>query len=454
MKIWNQVQSALSRWRLTGRTDRSTDTDASVQHLLAANKNLATLLEDSSIPPSVRAELSAEFAEIERISQKLLNEEIHVAVFGRVGVGKSTLLNALLAKHAFTTSPLHGETRVEAREAWDLLQDGKVVLIDTPGIDELAGGEREELARKISKRADVILMVCEGDLTRLEHEALLELVKMGRSIVLVLNKSDRYNDEELHLLMERLRERTAEWLSPSSVVSVSAEPRAITVIRQDQAGNEREEKRQQEPDIGDLKHVLWELLEKDGKSLAALNAALFASDLDAEVARRIVAARKSVAERIIRSYCITKSLLVAVNPVPLADLLAAAGTDVAMVIHLGEVYGIRLSRREAARLLLTISAQLLALMSAYWGLNLVSSALKIASVGLSAALTATAQGALAWYATYLTGRMAQTWFAKGKSWGSSGPREVARKIIASLDRDALIRTARQDLASRLESGGK
>ena len=451
------MQSVLSRWRPETKTGRKAEKpgapDAAVQHLLAANENLKALLEDSSIPASVRAELSQEFNEIEQISQKLLHGEIHVAVFGRVGVGKSTLLNALLAKPAFSTSPLHGETKSEAREPWDLLHDSKVLLIDTPGIDEMDGAERELLARKISKRADLILMVCEGDLTRLEHEALQELITLGRSIVLVLNKADRYDANELHILMERLRERTAEWLPPSSVVAVSAEPRAVTVIRQDSDGREHDEMRQRDPDIGVLKQCLWELLERDGKSLAALNAAIFASDLDAEVARRIVAARKSVAERIIRSYCITKSLLVAVNPVPLADLLAAAGTDVAMVIHLGEVYGIRLSRREAARLLLTISAQLLALMSAYWGLNLVSSALKIASVGLSAALTATAQGALAWYATYLTGQMAQTWFAKGKSWGSSGPREVARRILASLDRDSLLRTARQDLARRLDSGG-
>jgi uncharacterized protein (DUF697 family) len=180
-----------------------------------------------------------------------------------------------------------------------------------------------------------------------------------------------------------------------------------------------------------------------------MNAALFASELDTKVASRIVAARKNVAERIIRSYCIAKSMLVAVNPIPVADLLAAAGTDVAMVIHLGEIYGFRLSRREAARLLLTISAQWLALMGTYWGLNLVSSALKTASIGFSAALTATAQGALAWYATYLTGQMAQTWFAKGKSWGVSGPREVADTILASIDRDSLIRTARDDLKQKL-----
>ena len=167
------------------------------------------------------------------------------------------------------------------------------------------------------------------------------------------------------------------------------------------------------------------------------------------MATRIVAARKSVAEKIIRNYCVGKGVLVALNPVPVTDLLAAAGSDVAMVIHLGEVYGFRLSRREAAKLLLTISAQLIALMSAYWGMNLVTSALKTASVGLSTALTATAQGALAWYATYVTGKMAQTWFSRGKSWGNAGPRDTARTILESLDRDSIIQTARDDILERL-----
>ena len=178
-----------------------------------------------------------------------------------------------------------------------------------------------------------------------------------------------------------------------------------------------------------------------------------ASELDEKVATRIVEARRSVAEKIIRNYCIGKGLLVAVNPVPIADLLAAAGTAVAMVIHLGEVYGFRLSRREASKLLLTISAQLLALMGAYWGMNLVSSALKTASAGLSIALTAAAQGALAWYATYVTGKMAETWFSKGKSWGANGPADTARLILASLDRDSLISTARTDILNRLKRIG-
>ena len=418
--------------------------------MLLAHQNLRTLIEDTSIPAAIRAELADEFSQIESISRKLTNGEIHIAAFGRVGVGKSSVLNALLGREVFSTSPLHGETRAAAQTVWSDTQNSQVVLIDTPGIDELDGAEREQLAKSVSSRADIVVMVCEGDLTAIEYQALEQLAAQSKAVVVALNKRDRYNSEELDLLVGRLRERTAPWLPAGNVVTLAAHPRPETVIRIGDDGSETEQQRQRPVEISELQRLLWDLLEKDGKALAALNAALFARDLDAKVASRIVAARQSVADRIIRNYCMAKSLLIAVNPVPVADLLAAAGTDVAMVVHLGEVYGFRVNRRDAAKLLLTISAQMAALMGAYWGVNLISSALKTASAGLSTALTASAQGALAWYATYMTGKMAQSWFAKGKSWGSTGPRQVAQNILASLDRDTLIRDACDELSNKLK----
>ena len=81
-----------------------------------------------------------------------------------------------------------------------LLREGHVVLIDTPGIDELDGEERAELARRVSRRADVVMMLCDGDLTRPELGALEELCKTQRTVLLVLNKADRYSAEELDLI--------------------------------------------------------------------------------------------------------------------------------------------------------------------------------------------------------------------------------------------------------------
>ena len=94
---------------------------------------------------------------------------------------------------------------------------------------------------------------------------------------------------------------------------------------------------------------------------------------------------------------------------------------------------------------------MLLLMGAYWGVNLVSSALKTISVGMSTALTAGTQGALAWYATYVTGTAAESWFAKGKSWGSEGPRDTINEILDSLDRDSILRSARREVLGKLKT---
>lgn len=420
------------------------------QHLLEADRNLRELLEDTSIPSPVRQELDSEFREIEEIMDKLRREEIHIAVFGRVGAGKSSLLNALIGSEVFETSPLHGMTRDAKQVNWKSVNQGHVQLIDTPGIDELDGEQRETLANEVARKADILIMVCEGDLTEREFSALQTLAARQRPLILVLNKSDRYSKDERQLLVQRLTERCSELIPAERIITVAADPRPEKIIVQAADGTEQESLRYRNVDISALRTLLWTVLEREGKTLAALNAALFASELDAQVASRIVAARQAVAERVIRNYCVTKGVAVAVNPVPVADLLAAAGVDIALVIHLGDVYGFQLSRREAAKLLFTIATHLAALMGAYWGINLVSAALKTVSAGWSTALTVTAQGALAWYATYLTGTVAASWFVRGKSWGEGGPRETVRRILDSLDQDSILLTAREEIATLID----
>ena len=140
-------------------------------------------------------------------------------------------------------------------------------------------------------------------------------------------------------------------------------------------------------------------------------------------------------------------VMVAANPIPVADLLAAAGTDIALIIHLGEVYGFQPSRMESARLLLSIASQITVLMGSYWGVNLVSSALKTLSGGLSAGFTVGAQGLLAYYATFVTGQAAKHYFAQGKQWGGDGPKSVIREILDSLDRDSILAGAQRELGS-------
>ena len=91
-------------------------------------------------------------------------------------------------------------------------------------------------------------------------------------------------------------------------------------------------------------------------------------------------------------------------------------------------------------------------MGTVWALHLVSSALKVGTIGLSTILTAGAQGAIAYYSTYLVGRAADDYLAKGKSWGYGGPKKVVTDILDSLDRDTVLRDAKREIQARLRLG--
>jgi uncharacterized protein (DUF697 family) len=144
---------------------------------------------------------------------------------------------------------------------------------------------------------------------------------------------------------------------------------------------------------------------------------------------------------------------VAFNPVPVADLAAAALVDGSMVVHLSRVYGLPLTRREAGTLVRVVVTQMAALMGTVWAVHLLSSALKMGTGGMSVMLTAGAQGAVAYYSTYVVGQAAERYFAMGKSWGEAGPRAVVAEILESVDRQSILRQARDDLSQRLGGEG-
>jgi GTP-binding protein Era len=421
-------------------------------HLERAADSLRALLDDASIPRDVRDALAADYAQIESMLEKLEHGRVHLAAFGRVSVGKSALLNALLGEERFGVGVLHGTTTQAQGRDWHEVDAHGVHLIDTPGINELSGEQREKLAFEVAARSDLVLFVVDGDMTSIEVDALRELAATQRPVLLALNKADRYTAAQRAELRTRLLQHGAGIVRPENLVEVMARPAPEHVLQVQPDGSERERLRERGPDVAALRARVLAILEAEGKTLAALNAALFAGRLADEVGERLTALRRELAERVTRTYCIAKGVAVALNPVPVADLFAAAALDVALVTHLSRLYGLPLTRVEAGKLLATIGAQLAALMGAIWGVHLVASALKGASAGLSTLVTAGAQGALAWYATTLVARAAERYLAAGKSWGEQGPKRVVQEIVESLDRDSILREARAEILSRLRRG--
>jgi GTPase len=446
--LWRKLRARVTR-SVTAADDAAPVAPRGDAHSLHAVESLRALLDDAQIPASIRAQLAAEFTRLEAMLAKLERGELHIAVFGRVSVGKSALANALLGEDAFTVGVLHGTTRDATQRAWREVVGGGVHLIDTPGIDELDGETREKLAFDVAGVTDLVVFVVDGDMTQRERDALALLARTERPLLLALNKADRYGDDERERLIERLREHARGFVRAEDVVAVSARPAPLKRIRIDATGAEHLELAEQAPDIEALRQRLSAIVEREGKTLAALNASLFAGRLSDQVGARIAEARRELGATVIRQYCIAKGVAVALNPIPIADLLAAAALDAALVMHLGRVYGLPLTRSEAGSLIAVISAQLAALMGAIWGVHLAASALKGVSAGLSTVVTAGAQGALAWYATELVGRAAERYLIAGKSWGEKGPKRVVAEIVESLDRDSILREAREEILRRL-----
>ena len=418
-------------------------------HLGLARESLRELVHDSRLPAGVRESLVHDYDAVQAMLDKIEHGHLHLSVFGRVSTGKSSLLNALIGEERFSVSPIHGETRFSSMQAWKEEEAGGVFLIDTPGLDEAGGEDREELAKEVAGRSDLVIFVIDSDITETELDALKAVLSQGRPVLVALNKSDLYTTEECASLLASVRRKTDGLIEPDHVIVAAAQPRPQTLVEVAADGTEVMTDRARVPDVAALRVKLWDVLEAEGKTLAALNASLFAADLSDQVGQRILMARQELGDRMVRTYCIGKGIAVALNPVPVADLFAAAFIDVGMVVHLSRVYDLPLSRKEAGSIVRVIVAESAALMTTVWALHLVSSALKVGTLGLSTVLTAGAQGAIAYYSTYLVGQAAGKYLAEGKSWGEGGPKKVVKEILDSLDRDTVLSDARREIQARL-----
>lgn len=422
------------------------------QHLEIVKESLSHLLHDKNVPQPVRESLQEDFHQIEIMLEKIEQEHIHISVLGRVSVGKSSLLNALIGGEKFSTSPLHGETKLSQSTDWLEYEEGGVYFIDTPGINEIDGQQRAKMAHEVASRSDIILFVVDSDMTDTEYQALKNIISESRPVVLVLNKADRYTKDEKQSLLDNLTNRTAGMVAAENIVLATSRASTKLYVRVDEDGNEKETSREFPADVAELKSCLWSIVKEEGKTLSAINAGLFAGHLSEQITHKIMLVRKDVADKLIHAYCVSKGVAVAINPIPITDLMAAAVIDVTLVVHLSRLYNLPLSKKEAGELIKTIAGQMVLLMGTIWGVDAVSSVLKLGTGGLSILLTAPAQGAVAYYSTLIVGKAAQDYLKHGKSWGEAGAKEAVQTILNSLDRDSIMKQAKDDIMTRLKSG--
>jgi len=118
---------------------------------------------------------------------------LHIGLFGRRNVGKSSLLNALTRQEVAIVSDVAGTTTDPVEKPMELLPVGPVLFIDTAGIDDVGalGEMRVQATRRIFDRTDVgIIVSVAGDWSEFEETILNELQQRKVPLVVVLNKVD------------------------------------------------------------------------------------------------------------------------------------------------------------------------------------------------------------------------------------------------------------------------
>lgn len=123
-----------------------------------------------------------------------------VSIVGRPNVGKSTLINKLINKKIAITSDKAGTTRNIIYGVYNE-PDTQIVFIDTPGI----GKTKDKLDAHLNKKAylslenDLVLFLIDasGGFGKGDTKILERLKAENKKVILVLNKIDKLNKEEL-----------------------------------------------------------------------------------------------------------------------------------------------------------------------------------------------------------------------------------------------------------------
>jgi small GTP-binding protein len=380
--------------------------------------------------------------ERQRVAKELERGDLVLVIFGVGSSGKTSLIRAVLNDVVGEVGAAMGstETCTSYRLRLHGLRRG-LRLVDTPGILEAgeAGRQREQLARRQAAQADLLLLVVDGDLRAAELEVFDALAALGKRLLLVLNKADLRGQEEERRLLALLRRRSQGRIAAEDVLAASAAPQSLP-----RPGGKP---LQPPPEIDALLRRIAQVLHSDGEELIADNILMQSRRLS-EAGRQLLAAQRcSDAEGVVERYAWISAGVLAVTPLPGVDLLATAAVNAQMVVEIGRIYGVNLSKSAAQELAVCVGRTLASLGVIKGGLSLISTALSLSLPALLLSRAVQAVGA-AWL-TRVAGRSFITYFSQDQDWGDGGMQEVVQRQYDLNRRDAAVRSFLEAALSRV-----
>lgn len=125
--------------------------------------------------------------------KSLKSMRLHIGVFGRTNVGKSSLLNKITNQEVSIVSDIAGTTTDVVEKSMELLPVGPVTFLDTAGLDDETelSGQRIEKTMKVVNRIDVAVVVCDfNGIGKLENDLIEKFKELKIPYLIVVNKCD------------------------------------------------------------------------------------------------------------------------------------------------------------------------------------------------------------------------------------------------------------------------
>ncbi|NEQ96937.1 MAG: DUF697 domain-containing protein [Cyanothece sp. SIO2G6] len=423
-------------------------------------------------PNQVQSQLEQVTKNLAKLDQGILR----IAVFGLVSRGKSSVINALVQQDVFQTGPLHGVTKWPRSVYWELPNNPsqlRIELIDTPGLDEVEGAVRADMAQEVAQEADLILFVLAGAIMVVEQDALTDLLAQQKPIVVVCNKCDRHPDFDAAAVLETLglqspdspssssavtqdRSSVKTWsLTRANIVQVAAAPDPVQVRVEWPDGRISHEWETPPAQVEPLAQRLHQILQEDGWLLIVLNALRESQAAETAMAATAIASHSQQADTLLWHFAKWKSVVVAANPIAVADIIGGMTVDLIMIRALAQLYGLPMTGHEASKLWRAIAWSTLGLTlgeagtSLLWGFGKSAAVLAGPFGGVTAySATAITQGMLAGYGAYRVGKAAQVYLQQGCTWGPDGISTVMQAIADQVDRDRVLTHLSADLRTK------
>jgi len=367
-----------------------------------------------------------------KIEKQLKTSDYNVILFGAGSCGKTSLARGLLRNIVGEISPNIGTTKKSNVYKIKIpFLKRNINIIDTPGLFEasIEGEKREEITIKKASKSDLIIFVIDQDLNKYELYLLQQFSKIGKSIIIALNKCDLRSRNQNETIKRNIYNLINEFSRNTRIIFTIASPQTIA--------NVGSNPKRQEILIDDLLNTIIDILDRNGEELLADNI-LFQCNKLGLISKDIInRQRYTSSKKIINRYSWITSGVIFITPLPGMDLLATSVINIQMVIEISKIYEANLTKERAVELTKSIVKVLVTLGVVKGGMNMFTNLLSTNFT--TRFITKSVQSITAAWIIRIVGLAFVQYFERNQSWGDEGIQEIVQNLYEINKREDILK---------------